>query len=175
MTTPNRPSAAVWVIAAAIVVAGCLVAGAIWLIRTDDRAVPATTAAPTATPAPPSGSVVADPSSPIYTSSTCVAWRDAQPRLDAVPLPAANWVPNSPEGRAAVAAWSQALDPILADLQAAGERNAPAAEALTDYVTSQRDSIAAAQRAAEGTEPYSSTYQGEVLRATTALDAVCGR
>lgn len=177
MNTPGRPGAAAWVIAAAIVAAGALVAGVIWLVKTDDRAVPAptvTTATSAALPAT-SGPVVADPSSPIYTSSTCVAWRDAQPRLNAVPLPAADWVPNSPEGRAAVTAWSTALDPILDDLATASRRNAPGTDLLIEYVKRQRDSIAAARRAAEGGEAYGSAYQGQVLKATTALDAACGR
>lgn len=164
MTTPNRPSRGVWVIAAAIVVAGLLVAGAIWLIGNDDRAVPAT-APSTAASLPSSG----PPYTPESNAAPCEAWKASAPKRAAVPAPPAGWNYQTPGIQATLERWAAAVSPILDDLEATGLQNpAPGDDLLRQYVSAQRDALTAATG---GT--YTAAAATRVSVAKNSLDVMC--
>jgi hypothetical protein len=107
---------------------------------------------------------------PASASASCAAWRNAQPRLATVPTPTGgDWRPTSPGGLAVVTAWSQALTPILDDMDRAARSGGPASDLLARYVTAQRDALGAAWAGQYGPAQIS-----DVKGARLALDDVCG-
>ena len=147
---PRRNLLGLWVFAG-LVTAGLVVAGAIIATRGGSSSAPAQDAT-------------------VSTSAACMAWRDAQPRLVTVPTPTGgDWRPTSPGGLAVVTAWSEALTPILDDLDRVARSGGPASDRLRRYVTAQRDGLAAAWAG-----QYGPSQIGEVKASRMALDDACG-
>ncbi|OBJ73861.1 hypothetical protein [Mycobacterium sp. 1274756.6] len=159
------------IIGGAIVLAAVLVAGMIWLVGTDDRAVPAS---PSTSVAAPSTAQPWVHDGVVYPSGSCTEWRAVQPDLNAVPVPPADWTPATPAGREAFDAWESALRPILARLSERTKHRDPATGLLRTYVDRQEDAITAAQSAVEGTGTYGPATVSAVQAAMAQLDAVCG-
>lgn len=161
---PRRGLAGVWLVAAAIVLAGALIAAAIWVVKTDDRAVPA----PTAEPAPvsvPSGA----PYTPESNAAPCEAWKASAPKRAAVPAPPAGWNYQTPGIQDTLERWAAAVSPILDELEATGLRNpAPGDDLLRQYISAQRDALTAATG---GT--YTATAATRVSVAKNSLDVMC--
>ena len=107
---------------------------------------------------------------PALASAACAAWHDAQPRLATVPTPTGgDWRPTTPGGLAVVTAWSQALTPILDDMDRAARSGGPASDLLARYVTAQRDGLGAAWAG-----QYGPAQIGEIKSSRLALDGACG-
>lgn len=158
---PNRPGRGVWVVSAAIVVAGLLVAGAIWLVSNDDRAVPAASPSTTAASQPPY--------TPESNAAPCEAWKASAPKRAAVPAPPAGWNYQTPGIQDTLERWAAAVSPILDDLEATGLQNpAPGDDLLSQYISAQRDALKAATG---GT--YTATAATRVSVAKNSLDAMC--
>jgi len=103
-------------------------------------------------------------------SAACAAWHDAQPRLATVPTPTGgDWRPTTPGGLAVVTAWSEALTPILDDMDRAARSGGPASDLLARYVTAQRDGLGAAWAG-----QYGPAQIGEIKSSRLALDGACG-
>ena len=162
---PRRGLAGVWLVAAAIVVAGALIAAAIWVVKTDDRAIPAPAAEPSMAVSVPSGA----PYTPESNAAPCEAWKARAPKRAAVPAPPAGWNYQTPGIQATLERWAAAVSPILDDLEATGLQNpAPGDDLLRQYISAQREALTAATG---GT--YTATAATRVSVAKNSLDVMC--